>query len=229
VGLHDDYRWLVFGDSHIEPFRWASANGLINRPCDFIEVAGATAVGLRNPNSATNALRIYAQLLLPPQSGVIPVMQLGEVDCGFVIWWRAIKLGESPQAQLEASVAAHTTFVDRLLTEGYRSVVLTGATLPTILDGQNWGEVANKRRDVTASLVQRTQLTVAYNRRLREAAERRGLPYIDIGPSVIDPATGVIASHYRNRNPINHHLHSERAGKLWATALNEVMVPLNSA
>ncbi|SFI84314.1 hypothetical protein [Methylobacterium brachiatum] len=212
--------WLIFGDSHIWTFKYADEKGWIRQPCDFIEVMGATAVGLRNPNGQTNALEIFAQGLLPPREQFTPVMQLGEVDCGFVIWWRAMKLAESVDAQLETSINAHFGFVDRLLSEGYSTVVLTGAALPTIRDGQDWGEIANKRREVVTSLVERTQLTMRYNAMLRDGAARRGLPFIDISSEIIDRATGVISDAFRAEDPLDHHLNSERAGRLWATALN---------
>ncbi len=214
--------WFIFGDSHIGTFKYAAEQGWIARPCAFLQVAGATAVGLRNPNSQTNALEAFASALLPAKLDVTPVMQLGEVDCGFVIWWRAAKLGESVASQLEASVDAHLAFADRLLREGYASLVLTGASLPTIRDGQDWGAIANKRSEVTASLADRTDLTLRYNAMVRAGAEARNCPFIDIAPAILDPSTGTIADLYRADDPNDHHLHNARAGRLWADALNRV-------
>lgn len=87
-------RWHIVGDSHLRGIRRAAERGLIKRGCVFTQVPGATAVGLRNPNSTTNALETFRAALLPRRN-VIPVIHLGEVDCGFVIWYRAEKYGES--------------------------------------------------------------------------------------------------------------------------------------
>lgn len=218
--LGDRDRWIVLGDSHIEAIRAAARRRLIRKPCQFVEVAGATAIGLRNPNSQTDAMQIFAEALIPARPGATPVIHIGEVDCGFVIWYRAEKYGDGVEAQLARSIEAYFEFVDRLAREGYRRVVVTGATLPTIRDGQDWGEVANKRREVKASLRDRTALTMKYNDMLRAGAARRGLPFIDISPLLIDPGTGVIDDRYRHPDPRDHHLHPDRAAPLWAGALN---------
>lgn len=215
--------WLVFGDSHIGTIRHAADSGWLERECEFTGVAGATAVGLRNPNSATNALDIFREHLLPPRRSAVPVMHLGEVDCCFVIWWRAAHLAEGVEVQLEASLAAYAEFVDALLAAGYPTVVITGATVPTIRDGQEWGDVANKRREVAVPLRERTQLTLRYNARLASLAAERGCPFIDISPQVLNPETGVVDDRFRSDDPLDHHLHAERAGRLWAGALSAVL------
>ena len=212
--------WLVFGVSHIFAIRAAAEAGLIQRPCDFMAIGGATAVGLRNPNSQTQALRAFGKSLLPRRPGAVPVMHLGEVDCGFVIWYRAQKHGEAIAAQVEESIAAYLGFVERLLAGGYATVVLTGASLPTIRDGHDWGEIRKARREVTASLRERTQLTLEYNRKIEAGAARLDLPFIDIAPRLIDPESGVLADYYRHPDPLDHHLHPDRTGALWADALN---------
>lgn len=214
--------WHVVGDSHAYVFRWAASKGLIERRCLVSEVIGATAVGLRNPNAATNAIGIFTEHLLPFNAFKTPVIQLGEVDCGFVIWYRAAKYGESVEDQVDLSIAAYFEFVDLLVSEGYRNVVITAATVPTIRDGQDWGGVANARREVTATLRQRTDLTLAYNARLRGEAASRALPFIDLTDMVLDRDTGLVADCFRHPNPANHHLDPEKLGPLWAAELNRL-------
>ena len=89
-------RYFVFGDSHTEVFQHIHSNSLIPY-CTFkvIMVGGATAQGMRNPNSKTNALNVFRQELnsVHPKSKLI--FLLGEVDTGFVIWYRAKKYKES--------------------------------------------------------------------------------------------------------------------------------------
>ncbi|KSV94289.1 hypothetical protein [Sinorhizobium sp. GL28] len=214
-------RLLVLGDSHVQTIKWAADNHLLRVPADFVSVGGATAVGMRNPNSLTNALQIFEQAASPCLPGTVPIIHLGEVDCGFVIWWRAMKHGETVDAQIEASIASYFSFVDRLLAAGYSAVIITSATLPTIRDGQDWGEVANLRKELTVSIRDRTALTLTYNRILQSEAQKRNLPFVDISERLIDGKTGVISDEYRHADPLNHHLDPERAAPLWAEALNK--------
>ena len=53
---------LVFGDSHIDVFRYTN-NKQKNHKFYTLEVPGATAQGAVNPNSKTNALQIFSQFL----------------------------------------------------------------------------------------------------------------------------------------------------------------------
>ncbi|WP_372396107.1 hypothetical protein ABMY26_12820 [Azospirillum sp. HJ39] len=214
--------WYFVGDSHVQSFEIAATFGLFRRPSRFLVVPGATAVGLRNPESHTQAIVQFQQALLPVLPGVVPVIQLGEVDCGFVIWWRAQTLGEPVDAQLTESISAYACFIDSLIDAGYGRVVVTGAVLPTIPDGQRQGAVARARHTVTASLRQRTDLTLRYNERLAAEAARRGLPYIDISARVLDTGTGLIAEAYRSPNPRDHHLHPIRGAYAWADAVNSL-------
>jgi hypothetical protein len=214
--------WHIVGDSHITAFRYAAEHKLLDFPAHFTEVGGATAVGLRNPNAMTNALELFRAALLPAKSDATPVIQLGEVDCGFVIWYRASKYGESVELQLNESIDSYFEFVDGLIDQGYRRIVISAATLPTIRDGQDWGEVANARREVTATLAQRTALTFAYNDRLRAQAARRALAFIDITQDVLDPQTGVIAESFRHPDPTDHHLDPAKIAMLWAEELRRV-------
>lgn len=215
-------KWFIFGDSHVSAFQAASVNGLINRPCEFLPVGGATSIGLRNPNSLTNAVAHFEAALIPLRTDVIPVAHLGEVDCGFVIWWRAEKYGESIEQQMQASVEGYFDLVDKLTSIGYGSIVITGATMPTIPDNQEWGDVANARREVKASLVDRTALTLIYNGGLCAGAENRGLPFIDISDTILDPTTRCLSVDFRHPDPTDHHLNPELVGPLWAARLNEL-------
>jgi hypothetical protein len=216
--------WHFIGDSHVNAFRWADEQGLFDRPSQFTIVGGATAVGLRNPNSLTNAIEVFTQAVSPYDKNKIPVIQLGEVDCGFVIWYRAQKYGESIEDQLNYSMAAYLEFVDSLKKIGYQNIVLTSATLPSILDDQNWGEVANARREVKATLRERTDLTLRYNDKLREATESRALHNIDLSNVLLDRSTGLISSNFRHPDPTDHHLDPVKVGKLWAAALNRLAI-----
>ena len=93
---------------------------------------------------------------------------------------------------------------------GFENITICSAPLPTILDGQNWGEVANKRKEVTSSLIQRTDLTHKFNGALKSFAAERGLKYLDLDAVIYDYSTGIIRDEFRNKNSLNHHLDPDR-------------------
>ena len=78
---------LVFGDSHSMVFRYCN-NKQNKFKFHVCEVGGATALGLVNPNSKTNALPIFSNKIRNSNSKMFKkvFLMLGEVDCGFVIW-----------------------------------------------------------------------------------------------------------------------------------------------
>ncbi|MEO6634069.1 MAG: hypothetical protein ABIN41_00500 [Devosia sp.] len=168
----------------------------------------------------TDAVGTFTRELLPPLAGTVPVIHLGEVDCGFVIWWRAAKYGEPVDHQLKVAIEAQLAFVDTLLSAGYSTVVLTAPSPPTIREGIDWGDVANLRREVNVPLKQRTALALEYAQRIGEGAALRGLPYIDFLSITLDPSTGVLLDDFRHPDPRDHHLHPDRMATVWAGALN---------
>lgn len=215
---------LLLGDSHIRYFQFAAELHLLGeRLVTVAPVDGATAVGLRNPKSASQALVAFREALQSAAPDSIVIVQLGEVDCGFVIWYRAQKYGESVEQQMRESIDAYFEFIDDARARGFERIIITGATLPTIRDGQDWGEVADARREVAVALKQRTLLTLSYNLELERGAEARGLPYCDISDELLDFARGEIKEEFRHPDPLDHHLHYERAARCWARRLHGLL------
>lgn len=68
---------IVFGDSHIEMYRPFVT--------DLCAVAGATAYGLINENSVTNAKGQFTSFITSTSSNYI-ISCLGEVDCNSLVW-----------------------------------------------------------------------------------------------------------------------------------------------
>lgn len=209
------------GDSHLRPVVAAINSGLFGDiRCEVDEVGGATAVGLRHPTSKTQALVRYRECLLPFRPNVTPVFQLGEVDCGFVIWVRAQRYGESVDEQLETSIRAYRGFLNEIKAVGY-SPIVTSATLPTLRDGVLDGQVSLLRHEVRATYRDRTDLTLRYNNRLKTICSEDEIEYVDFVTDMIDSETRLLNEWFRHPDPKDHHLHPERAGKLWAKRILE--------
>lgn len=201
---------LCIGDSHVNmflPFQKLPTI-LPGSQWTIKSVAGATAMGLVNPNSKTQALPVFRQVLAGVSNKqTLVVMQLGEVDCGFVIWYRANKYGLDIQSQLHQSLSNYFGFVqDDVVGQGFCKIVICSATLPTIQDNCDWGEVATARRDVKATLLERTALTVIYNQQLKQFCDSNGFYYLNMEKHTLDPRTGVVKKKFLNPNRNDHHL-----------------------
>jgi hypothetical protein len=215
---------LALGDSHLFALRLAADLGLLNTGENhFCIVPGATAVGLRNPNSATNALTIFREFAASHSRSCRVIVQLGEVDCGFVVWWRLQKYGETVERQIEESLAAYRGFLLELRAMGFERICLSGASLPTIRNGVDFGEVANLRREIEVSLVERTRLTRRYNEKLASLAAELSFYYFDISDGIMNDAKGVVADYFRSPDPRDHHLDKSKVAGLWAAACNDFL------
>jgi hypothetical protein len=208
------------GDSNIGVVQHAVDYGYLRAAVSTCLVRGATAQGLHNPNSKTDALQIFRDRCDAARSRQILVFMLGEVDCGFVIWYRAEKQGTSIESQVQRSLAGYRDLLDRQVGRGFRTLVLS-VPLPTIRDGQDWGEIANARREVKASQRDRTALTLEYNARLQPACEEIGAEFLDVTTPTLDPATGLVRGEYLNEVLTDHHLHYERHAKLVGAAIGD--------
>lgn len=220
---------LALGDSHLEALKFASELGILESvKTEFCIVPGATAVGLRNPNSQTNALAEFRKAIERVSNDTYILTHLGEVDCGFVMWWRMQKYGESIEKQLRDSLDAYYEFILGLKNAGFSKVCISGASLPTIRDEIDFGDVANKRKDIRTSLYERTKLTHRYNQELNTIADTLGYDFFDIANAVTNKADGLISDFFRNPDPCDHHLDPQKTVGIWAKACNEFITRKNS-
>ncbi|TAM60798.1 hypothetical protein [Rhodanobacter denitrificans] len=212
---------LALGDSHLDALKFAADLGVlkVNR-YSFSIVPGATAVGLRNPNSQTDAVNIFKAALADQPKDSCVIIHLGEVDCGFVIWWRAKEYGENVDAQFRESIRAYKLFLVEILEMGFSRLCIAGASLPTIRDQVDFGDVANKRADVKVALSVRTELTLSYNRELKALADELGIGYFDVTDAVLDRSSRLVHDFYRNPDPSDHHLDRKKTVSVWAAMCN---------
>lgn len=210
------------GDSHTDMFvRLDNAEAMKKTRFRCCAVAGATAMGVRNPNSKSNAKARFDGFLDRTPAGGTVLVCLGEVDCGFVIWHRALRHGTPVEAQLEQALSNYRMLVEQIESRG-RDVILCSAPLPTIRDGQDWGEVANLRREVTATLRERTDLTLRFNGALREMAAGGRRRYLDLQTPTLDPATGLVRADLINPDKLDHHLSPQAVTPVLVRALGEL-------
>ena len=181
-------------------------------------VEGATASGIENPNSATHALTLFTERLARARTWQHVVVCLGEVDCGFVIWYRSGRHGLSIDDQLDTTLSSYLSFLRRVRERAFASLSVLSVPLPTITDyPSERGEVANLRREITATQRERTELTLRFNRELRQCVASENIGFIDATSSQLDPHTGMI-DRSLVRGQLDHHLRDEPYAALIARA-----------
>ena len=96
-------------------------------------VHGATASGLSNPNSKTKAIvnfKYYIKKEVKKNDYVL--FQLGEVDCGFTIWFRSIKHNISIEEQTDLAINNYTSLINETKNFTKNKIIICSAVLPTI-------------------------------------------------------------------------------------------------
>ena len=167
---------LVIGDSHTPIFNHPFfEKSFPEYHFNVVSVIGATASGLENPNTKTQAYPIFKDALKHSLAEKIIVM-LGEVDTGFVIWYRAKKYQESVSAMMNKAIASYSKFL--LEVSEHSDLICISTPLPTIQDDNDWGEVANLRSEITATQIERTHLTLAFNQQIKLFCKKQGITYI---------------------------------------------------
>lgn len=209
------------GDSHARVFeRIAQDPDLLpDTRIDVVWVLGATALGLANPNSRTDALPRFRQLVRRIPHDETLVVLLGEVDCGYLLWYRAQTRPTSVDAEFERSLVNYQAFLADLLDQGFQQLVVATVPPPTVDDYTRWTGLDNARSTVTASLPERAELTRRYNDRLREWARGHGVAMLDYEGDVLDPHTKLVRDGYRDPDVENHHLHPAEFARLMARHL----------
>lgn len=209
---------LVLGDSHVLPFlRMGVPYGLDGEFFRVVSVEGATVSGLPNPNSRTGAAQRFTEALADSNARTV-LVNLGEVDTGFVIWYRAQRDGQSVEAMLEQALDRYQELVAQIASQGRQAIVIS-APLPTIGDGPAPGIVANQRSTVQVPQAERTALTLRFNASMRRWCTDRGVRHLDLDPDSVDPATGRIRTELLSPDPSDHHYAREAYRRLLEIAL----------
>lgn len=224
------YNILVLGDSHIDVFRFSNMK---TKYFNFItvEVPGATAMGSTNPNSETNALNIFTDILekykteLKQKIHYVMIM-LGEVDCGFVIWVRSKKYNISIDEQLNLSISNYKCFIKNVIFKYFNpnQVILLGSILPTIKDNTDKRFLNGVRSEVDTPLKKRIETTLQYNNNLLIICKELKTHYTDITDKIINNEHNSVKNKYLNKNPFNHHLDNFKTYRLWCDNLKDIIL-----
>ncbi|WP_052467122.1 SGNH/GDSL hydrolase family protein [Psychroserpens damuponensis] len=201
---------LVLGDSHVVVF--GDRQFLISNPMTHFEVCsvgGATVSGLENPNSKTQAYQIFRETVSKKTYDEIIIM-MGEVDTGFVVWYRSKKYGEDIDVMLKTAISNYQSLI--LEMSSYAKVKIISTPLPT-LDDDSAGEVAMARKEIEVSQLDRTKLTVEFNRRIDAYCKSEGIVSVNLDQHSLGK-DGLVLNKLKNANPLDHHYDSKAHAKL---------------
>jgi len=217
---------LVLGDSHADVWRHIDSDIKF----DVLPVGGATSTGVNKPNSKSNSLIAFRQKIKETKESDYVMIMLGEVDCGFAIWYYAEKYKIPIDKQLAQSLTAYEKFLNEEILKKFHNtqVIIVGSVLPTIKDQTNKMFLKGARSQINASLIDRTKLTIDYNSELKIIARRLGTHYIDITNELLG-SNGVIKDEYLNKDPYNHHLDTDIASKVWFQKLQTSVIKTSSS
>lgn len=193
----------VLGDSHAQAFDFYTGSDFI---FDVTVVHGATARGAINPNTKTNALNIFKDNLGKGKCEKI-IVCLGEVDCGYLVWYKNKFEGLDVLGQMHESVARLKKFIKQEVEQHYQpeQIYLLAAIPPTIEDNADKRFLAGARSKIDASIKERLDLTIKYNQQLSLISSENGWNMIDPTSQILNE-DGRIKKEYKHPDEWNHHL-----------------------
>lgn len=208
------------GDSHVKVFEHADWVAMTPRlQWKVVSIGGATLSGLENPNSKTQAGLQFEQALSTHSAKVV-LLCLGEVDTGFVIWFRAERDGIKVEEAAKRAVDNYCRLIETALEKS--AVVVLSTPLPTLLDGDTQGSVAKIRADVEASLQQRTELTCWFNKEIEGWCNEHSVSYVNLD-LLSKGVDGLVDVRLRHPNSNDHHYNPHYYRKLLAEKLLPVV------
>ena len=197
---------LAIGDSHIRVFEhWFFK--LFKRGFHFniIYVPGATAYGIANRRSKTNAYnRFYDGLERRDYQHI--VVTLGEVDTAYTLWHISQRDGKNIDEVLKVSAQRYIDFLKELST--YAPVTVLSASLPTIADLTDCDDsIQGIRKKIPITQKERTALALKFNSLIDEFCQNeKDINFINFDRYALNPKTELVRSWLVNRrNPCDHH------------------------
>lgn len=213
---------LALGDSHLRPLAAVRRGGLLPRTViTDVVVSGASATGIANEHSETQAMRRFVAATDRVGRDVRVLTSLGEVDVGFLVHVRADRMGGTPEDHADIAFDRYTAFLsERILGRGVRLLVLS-ATPPTVLDYASWGDRENQRRLLTARWEERAETTRRWNERLGRWCSETGADWLDLTPHVTEPGSMRVRPEWLHPDGNDQHLNPARHAVLLADLLRE--------
>lgn len=121
---------------------------------------------------------------------------------------------------LDRAIASYSKFLQEVA--GHHEAICISTPLPTIKDGNDWGEVANLRREVTATQVERTALTLQFNRAMQVFCRQHAIRHIMLDDISIGE-NGIVSNSLLNRDSRDHHYDQDSYARLLIEQLVNIL------
>jgi len=199
------YKVLALGDSHIRIFTHRLFQYFwLNKNISTVYVPGASALGIKNIHSKTQAYNKFLVALNKYNYNYI-IVTLGEVDTAYTIWRNAQTNNKSIEELLKKSVENYMEFLQLLSV--YARVVVISAPLSTLKDNIKCNdEISGIRKTVHISQYKRTQLTLKFNKYIRDfCSKQEDIKFIDLDMISINNKGTLVGWLQNKRNLCDHH------------------------
>ncbi|CAB9495508.1 SGNH/GDSL hydrolase family protein [Alteromonas macleodii] len=213
---------LVLGDSHALTFEHSQRfkKKFCKYSWDSLIVVGATISGLQNPNSKTQAMPLFIDKLGDKKRDTILIL-LGEVDLGFIVWFRAQKYNEDVNVIFDDVVLKYQEFIN-YVKRYCDNLIVISAPLPTIPDDRKEGEVAQLRASIKATQEERTHLTVKFNLLMQKWVIKSGYSYLNLDEACLGD-NGLVINDLLNSEKADHHYDKKKYTDLLLTELENYL------
>lgn len=128
---------------------------------------------------------------------------MGEVDTGFVLWYKQQESNININELLQLTINKYKNFIQQVDKLGY-SVIVQSTPLPTIKDNCEFGEIANLRKSIKSTQVERTNLTLSFNSQIKKYCKLKGHQHISLDEISLSKK-GVVKKILRHYSKKNHH------------------------
>ena len=208
------------GDSHARVFQKIT-------PIEVYSVSAASNMGLKNPYSKTQAkskIDSFLRSRLKKEDDIIFLM--GEVDCGFVIWYRVEKYNDSLESQTKESLLNYFSLIHSYINHCKR-IIVCDVPPPTISnETKKYSEVAKHRHErlkLKVSQEEQTKLTLVYNENIKNFCSQNSLIYLEYTKECLGK-NGIVLPELLNNDKSDHHLHQEKFSELLKIKLKKVSI-----
>ncbi|HEX5330355.1 hypothetical protein [Sulfuricurvum sp.] len=200
---------LAIGDSHIRVFEHHYFKRMFpNTEYTIVYVPGASASGIRNVNSLSQAYSIFRSALEEGGYDEI-IVTLGEVDAAYAIWKRAETHNVSVNSIVEDVIEKYQEFI--LSLQGYAPTTVLSTPFQTISDCRGCSdETSTVRAGIDIPIRNRTELSVEFNRRIKLFCHENSVNYLDLDSWSLGK-DGIVRSWLIHpNNPCDHHYYRWR-------------------
>ena len=126
---------------------------------------------------------------------------------------------------MQAALATYIDLINKSVIPITKNIIICSAVLPTISDNTDLGEVANLRKEVKASQMDRTEMTLIFNKGLKKYSAQNYLFYVDLDSCLLDQNTKVISDQFLNLDGTDHHPEPDKIAAVYNNKLNSNYFP----